>query len=74
MERDALRRIEQNSVEATLVALPPDQRDVLMLRVLGGLTVEEVARALHKRPGAVKALQRRGVARLKRHLEQGMAS
>ena len=74
VERDALRRIEQNSVEATLVALPPDQRDVLMLRVLGGLTVEEVARALDKRPGAVKALQRRGVARLKRHLEQGMAS
>ena len=70
-ETDALRRLELRSVEATLATLPTDQCDVLMLRVVGCLTVEEVARALDKRPGAVKALQRRGLARLRRQLEEG---
>jgi RNA polymerase sigma-70 factor (ECF subfamily) len=40
--------------------LAPDQRDVLLLRLLGRLTVEETARTLGKSPEAVKALQRRG--------------
>jgi RNA polymerase sigma-70 factor (ECF subfamily) len=70
-ETDALRRLELRNVEATLAALPADQRDVLTLRVLGDLSVEEVGRALDKRPGAIKALQRRGLARLRRHFEQG---
>ena len=50
--------------------LAPDQRDVLLLRLLGHLSVDEVASALGKTPGAVKALQRRGflaVARLIEH-------
>lgn len=40
--------------------LAPDQRDVLLLRLLGRLTVDEVASALDKSSVAVKALQRRG--------------
>jgi RNA polymerase sigma factor (sigma-70 family) len=38
-----------------------DQRNVLLLRLVAGLTVEEVATALDKTPGAVKALQRRAL-------------
>ena len=49
--------------------LAPDQREVLLLRVLGDLTVEQVATALGKSPGAVKALQRRGLASARRILE-----
>jgi RNA polymerase sigma-70 factor (ECF subfamily) len=53
--------------------LAPEQRDVLLLRVLGDLTVEEVARAVGKSPGAVKALQRRGLSAIKRTLaEEGV--
>jgi RNA polymerase sigma-70 factor (ECF subfamily) len=45
----------------------------LLLRVLGDLTVEEVAQAVDKSPGAVKALQRRGLATIKRTLaEEGV--
>jgi len=44
-----------------LERLSPDQRDVLLLRIFGDLTVEDVAQVLGKRPGAVKALQRRGL-------------
>jgi RNA polymerase sigma factor (sigma-70 family) len=70
-ESDAMRHLDRRNVEATLAALPTDQRDVLMLRVVASLTVEEVARTLDKSSGAVKALQRRGLARLRRHLELG---
>lgn len=52
-------------VRSIIEQLPPDQRDVLLLRVLGELTVEEVAKAIGKSPGAVKALQRRGLASIK---------
>lgn len=50
--------------------LSADQQDVLLLRTLGEMTIDEVARALGKRPGAVKQLQRRAIARLKRELER----
>ena len=67
---EALGRIGLETVRRVLAELSPDQRSVLLLRVVGGLTVEEVAGALGKRPGAVKALQRRGLAADRRHLEQ----
>jgi RNA polymerase sigma factor (sigma-70 family) len=65
-EREALERMRADDVRAALEGLSPDQRSVLVLRILGGLTVEEVARVLGKRPGAVKALQRRGLAAVRR--------
>lgn len=64
----ALARIGLEEVHRILAGLSPDQRAVLLLRVLGGLTVDEVARALGKRPGAVKALQRRGLSAARREL------
>jgi RNA polymerase sigma factor (sigma-70 family) len=67
----ALARIGAERVHRVLESLSPDQRDVLLLRVLGDLTVDEVANALGKRPGAVKALQRRGLAAIRRQLERG---
>jgi RNA polymerase sigma factor (sigma-70 family) len=48
--------------------LTTDQRSVLLLRVVGDLTVAEVADVLGKRPGAVKQLQRRAVATLRQRL------
>ena len=47
--------------------LVPDQRDVLLLRVVADLTVEQIAVALNKTPGAVKQLQRRGLEALRRN-------
>lgn len=51
-----------------LACLTPDQRDVLVLRIFGDLPLEQVATILGKRQGAVKALQRRGLDALRRHL------
>ena len=69
-EEDALRALASERVRELLAGLAPDQRAVLLLRVVGGLTVEQAARAVGKRPGAVKALQRRGLAALKKQIER----
>ena len=50
-------------------ALPPDQRDVLLLRMVAGMTVEQAAEALGKPPGAVKSLQHRAVAALRKQFD-----
>ena len=67
---EALARIGTEEVVRTLGALSPDQRAVLLLRVVGDLSVEDTAAALGKRAGAVKQLQRRGLAALKRELDR----
>lgn len=65
-EDEALEEVQRARVERVLARLTPDQRDVLMLRILADLSVEETARAVGKSPGAVKALQSRGLSALRR--------
>ncbi|MGH2695176.1 MAG: RNA polymerase sigma factor [Actinomycetota bacterium] len=67
-EGAALTSAAVEGVRRALDRLSLDQRDVLLLRLFGRLTVAEVALVTGKRPGAVKALQRRGLASLRRHL------
>jgi RNA polymerase sigma factor (sigma-70 family) len=62
----ALDSLGSTRTRELLDSLAPDQRDVLVLRIFGDLTVEQVAEALGKRPGAVKALQRRGLEALRK--------
>lgn len=49
--------------------LTVDQRDVVILRVVGGFTIAETAEIVQKDPNAVKQLQHRGLAALRRVLE-----
>jgi RNA polymerase sigma factor (sigma-70 family) len=65
---EALAKIGTQEVQRVLGTLSDDQRAVLLLRVIGDLSIEDVAKAVGKRPGAVKALQRRGLAAVKREL------
>jgi RNA polymerase sigma-70 factor (ECF subfamily) len=65
---EALARIGMDEVKRVLASLSPEQRSVLLLRVIGDMSIEDVARAVGKRTGAVKALQRRGLAAVKREL------
>jgi RNA polymerase sigma-70 factor (ECF subfamily) len=44
-----------------------DQREVLALRIVAGLTVEQVADIMGKSAGAVKQLQRRALITLREH-------
>ena len=64
-EREALEATEGVEAARALVAeLTVDQAQVVLLRVLGGLSVEEVAAAIGKRPGTVRVLQHRALRRL----------
>jgi len=66
----ALQSLAAERVRELCDRLVPDQRDVLLLRLVGRLTVDEVAATIGKTPGAVKALQRRGFRAVGRILER----
>ncbi len=68
-EDTALVAWERERVQRLLDHVGGEQRDVLVLRILGDLTVEQVAEVLGKSPGAVKQLQRRGLLALRRALD-----
>jgi len=68
-ENDALCKLATDRVRAVCERLAPDQRDVLLLRLIADLTVDQIAMVLGKTPGAVKALQRRGFDAVRRIFE-----
>jgi RNA polymerase sigma factor (sigma-70 family) len=72
-EVEALARLGSRRVRELIAMLSPDQRAVLLLRIVGDLSVEQVAKVVGKRPGAVKALQHRGLAALARALREERA-
>lgn len=53
---------------AALDRLTPDQREVVLLRFVGDLPLEAVAKATNRNVGAVKALQHRALEQLARIL------
>lgn len=65
-----LSALSTERVYALCEQLVPDQRDVLLLRLIARQTVDEVAEIVDKSPGAVKALQRRGFRAVGRILER----
>jgi len=70
VEDDTLAQIGDERIRTLLGQLSSDQRDVVLLRVLGGLSVAETADVLGKKPGAVKALHHRGIKVMRRSAEQ----
>jgi RNA polymerase sigma-70 factor (ECF subfamily) len=70
VEAEVIRGAAEAEIRDVLDELTEAQRDVLLLRLFGGLTLEEVARTMNRRLGAVKALQRRGVEALREKLDQ----
>jgi RNA polymerase sigma-70 factor (ECF subfamily) len=70
-EHEAIENLTDASARAVLDGLPPDQRNVMVLRIVADLTVEQVAEILGKRPGAVKALQRRALQSLRKKFSAG---
>jgi RNA polymerase sigma-70 factor (ECF subfamily) len=63
-ELQVLAASETEAALARIGALPPDQAEVVLLRVVGGLDVESVAAIVGKKPGAVRVLQHRALKRL----------
>lgn len=69
-ESEAIDRISDREVQEILNLLPPEQREVILLRFFAGFGINEIGRIVGKRPGAVSTLQRRALRRLERILGQ----
>lgn len=69
VEQEAIINLSTERVQDLFETLTADQRDVLTLRLVSDMTVPQIAEALGKPEGAVKALQRRALRRLASQLE-----
>ncbi|GAA4404668.1 sigma-70 family RNA polymerase sigma factor [Tsukamurella soli] len=63
LDSDAQRRMDR-----LLATLPDKQREIVILRVVLGMSAEETAEAVGSTPGAVRVAQHRALARLKNEL------
>ncbi|MGH2767421.1 MAG: RNA polymerase sigma factor [Actinomycetota bacterium] len=70
VEEEAIDGLSTGRVRRVIDALSPDQREVMVLRIIASLTLEEVARALGKSPEAVKALQHRGLEQIRKEISR----
>jgi len=66
----ALAASETEAALARIASLPSDQADVVLLRVIADLDVEDVARILGRKPGTVRVLQHRALHRLAEQLKR----
>ncbi len=66
----ALERLDTDAALELVRTLSPDQAEVILLRVLGGLDVARVAAIMGKRPGTVRVLQHRGLRALAERLDR----
>jgi RNA polymerase sigma factor (sigma-70 family) len=64
-ETTAFERASTDEVLTLLDRLGDDQREVLVLRLVAGLTTREIAEVTGRDPEAVKGLAKRGLARLR---------
>lgn len=71
VEEEAMDSMSLLEVEALIGNLTAAQRDVILLRVVGDLSVADTARVLDASEGAVRALQNRALRELRRVLGDG---
>jgi RNA polymerase sigma-70 factor (ECF subfamily) len=64
IEEEAMASLSTEAALERVASLPSDQAEIILLRVLGGLPVDEVARIVGKRPGTVRVIQHRALRRL----------
>jgi RNA polymerase sigma-70 factor (ECF subfamily) len=69
VELEAFQALSDERLRALLGGLSIDQRAVLLLRIVADLPLDDVAQALGKTLGAVKSLQHRALASLRRSLQ-----
>ena len=67
---EAVGNVATDELYELLETLTDDQRNVLVLRMVAGLSLDETATAIDKNLGAVTQLQRRGLAALRREIER----
>jgi len=73
VEDDALDAAAGDRAAALIAAvLPPDLAEIVLLRVVAGLTAEEVGEITGRRAGTVRVLQHRALRRLRTAVEENL--
>lgn len=67
----ALSGVDGGGATALLDGLSPDYQEVLALRIVADLSIEQVAEIMGRTPGAVKQLQRRALCALRDRVSEG---
>jgi len=70
-EQRALQFESAGEMGRLLEVLPEKQREILILRVVNGLSAEETAEAVGSTPGAVRVAQHRALGRLRKAMSEG---
>ncbi|WP_425569663.1 RNA polymerase sigma factor ShbA [Pseudonocardia yuanmonensis] len=70
-EATAVGSSQMTELMALIDRLPAQQREIVVLRVLGELSAEETAAAVRSTPGAVRVAQHRALAKLRTWLNEG---
>ncbi|HXA41601.1 MAG TPA: sigma-70 family RNA polymerase sigma factor [Candidatus Solibacter sp.] len=65
-----LRREQSAELQDAIRALPPDQRQAILLRFFAGMRNKEVGKVMNRTEGAVKLLVFRGVSNLRKSLAE----
>jgi RNA polymerase sigma-70 factor (ECF subfamily) len=66
-------RLDYEELNRTLDDLTDEQRQVIRMRFMADMSVQEVAKKLGRTEGSVKALQHRGIQSLARRLAATVA-
>ncbi len=74
VEDEAMEAVERDRMIHLLDSLSEEQRDVVALRVIADLSLEETAMVVGKSVGAVKALQHRALRSMRKEIERGEMS
>ena len=64
----ALEGLSTRAALAVVASLPADQAEAIVLRVVAGLRVDQVASIMDKRPGTIRVLTHRGLRKLAERL------
>ena len=74
VEDEAMERVQTDRLLHLIDHLSDDQRQVIALRVIADLSLEETATVVRKSVGAVKALQHRALRTMRYKIERGQVS
>ncbi len=69
-EELAVRRLEGETIRRCMEELTPEHRQILLLRIIAGLSLREVAKLLGMTEDAVRAVQFRALAALAHRLQE----
>jgi RNA polymerase sigma-70 factor, ECF subfamily len=70
VDQDVVIGDDQALIRRLFTRLSPDEREVLELRVIAGLSSEQVGEALGRQPGAIRTAQSRALAYLRQLMEE----